>query len=347
MLEIKNLKVIFPTEKGILRAVDGLDFTLKRGQIIGLVGESGSGKSISLLSILGLVPYPGKIQQGEIIFEGENLLKKNPAEMRDIRGKTISMVFQDPMSTLNPVFPIGEQIRESLRIHGIFRSEAKGLLSLIYGNRRKKKEYEKVLQLMKEVGISRPERRYHYYPHQFSGGMQQRALIAIALSCNPKLLLADEPTTALDVTIQAQILDLLRQINKDHGTAIIFVTHDLGVAAEFCHEIAVMYAGKLVERGPVDEIIENPKHPYTRGLLKSIPRITRKKEKLYAIPGSVPDLADIPSAGCAFYPRCEEAVPLCREAVIHLKEVKKGEFVRCIRYGGDSYNQDFLKEGAV
>ncbi|KKC29158.1 ABC transporter ATP-binding protein [Caldanaerobacter subterraneus] len=332
MLEIRNLKVVFETDRGVVKAVNGIDLTLERGKILGLVGESGSGKSMTLLSILRLVPYPGKIVEGEILFEGEDLLKKSASQMREIRGKDIAMIFQDPMTTLNPVFPVGEQIRESLRVHNIIKPEKEGILGFLRERDRRKKEHEKAVELMEKVGISYPEKRYFSYPHQFSGGMQQRAIIAIALSCNPKLLLADEPTTALDVTIQAQILDLLRQINEVNGTSIIFVTHDLAVAAEFCDEIAVMYAGQIVEKGAVDKVIGEPKHPYTKGLLKSIPKITRKKEKLYAIPGNVPDLASLSPKGCPFYERCEEAVEECKEVELPLIEVSDGEFVRCIKY---------------
>jgi len=332
MLEIKNLQVTFQTDRGIVKAVNGIDLALEKGKILGLVGESGSGKSMTLLSILRLVPYPGKIAEGEILFDKEDILKKSPQEMRDIRGRDIAMIFQDPMTTLNPVFPVGEQIRESLRVHNIINPERNGFFGFRKDKERKKKEHEKVIELMEKVGISYPKRRYFSYPHQFSGGMQQRAIIAIALSCNPKILLADEPTTALDVTIQAQILDLLRQINEKNGTSIIFVTHDLAIAAEFCDEIAVMYAGQIVEKGPVDKVIEEPKHPYTKGLLKSIPKITQKKEKLYAIPGNVPDLASLPEYGCPFYERCEEAMEECKEVTIPLIEVSNGEFVRCIKY---------------
>lgn len=331
MLQVRNLKTTFPTERGIVRAVDGVDFSLKNGEIVGLVGESGCGKSMTLLSILRLVPPPGKVVGGEIVFEGNNLVKASPSEMRKIRGKKISMIFQDPMTTLNPVFKIGEQIRESMRIHGLFKEDG-SFFDNLFKTKQKTREYKRVIELMEEVGIPAPDFRYHDYPHQFSGGMQQRALIAIALACEPKLLLADEPTTALDVTIQAQILDLLKRINATHNTSIILVTHDLAVAAEFCHEIAVMYAGKIVERGPVDEVMESPKHPYTKGLLESIPKIARVKKKIKAIPGNVPDLADLGDTGCAFYDRCDVAIPKCKETNIPMIEVKTGEFVRCLLY---------------
>ncbi|MDD4568898.1 MAG: ABC transporter ATP-binding protein [Tepidanaerobacteraceae bacterium] len=331
MLNVKNLKTIFPTDRGIVKAVDGVDFSLKHGEIVGLVGESGSGKSMTMLSILRLVPPPGRVDNGEIIFEGKNLGDASPREMMRIRGKEIAMIFQDPMTTLNPVFKIGEQIRESMRIHGLFK-ENEVFFRDLFKKKQKAKEYNRAIELMKEVGIPAPHLRYNDYPHQFSGGMQQRALIAIALACEPKLLLADEPTTALDVTIQAQILELLKKVNKIHRTSIILVTHDLAVAAEFCHEIAVMYAGKIVERGPVDKVIENPKHPYTKGLLASIPKITKVKKKIKAIPGNVPDLAGLDKTGCAFFDRCDEVVPRCKEVEIPMEEVRPGEFVRCIHY---------------
>ncbi len=301
-----------------MKAVDSISLELKEGEVLGLVGESGCGKSVTLLSILGLVPYPGKITGGEVWFEGENLLEKSSNEMRYFRGNKISMIFQDPMTTLNPVFRVGEQIRESLSVHN-------------YKKISKKIEKEKVLKLIKDVGLPSPEQIYQQYPHQLSGGMQQRILIAIALSCNPKVILADEPTTALDVTVQAQILDLLRKINKDVGTGIIFVTHDLGVVAEFCQKVAVMYAGKIVETGSVEQIIFKPKHPYTKGLLKSIPKIGDKKNKIQSIPGDVPDLADLPP-GCSFYPRCNKSVHKCQKDEIPLQVIEKGRQVRCLLY---------------
>lgn len=318
MLKINNLCTNFITHRGVVKAVDGVSLDVKEGEVLGLVGESGCGKSVTLLSIIGLVPYPGKTTDGEVWFKGENLLEKSSNEMRHYRGNKISMVFQDPMTTLNPVFHVGEQIRESLKAHKQEKIS-------------KRNEKEKVLQLIKDVELPSPEQIYCQYPHQLSGGMQQRILIAIALSCKPNLILADEPTTALDVTIQAQILDLLRKINKDIGTGIIFVTHDLGVVAEFCQKVAVMYAGKIVETGLVDQIIYEPKHPYTEGLLKSIPKIGNKKNKIHSIPGDVPDLATLPE-GCAFYPRCNQRMPECQKNEIPLQEIKKGRQVRCLLY---------------
>ena len=333
MLEIRDLKVLFPTGRGLVRAVDGIDLSVGPREIVGIVGESGSGKSVTLLSILRLIGRPGRIANGEIRFQGQSLLAKSPAAMREIRGRDIAMVFQDPMTTLNPVFRVGEQVRESLRVHGMISGNVRWPLTLFGDDRnRLRAERERVLALMREVGIPSPEMRYFDYPHQFSGGMQQRIMIAIALACEPKLLLADEPTTALDVTIQAQILDLLARINQEHGTGIILVTHNLGVAAEFTRRLAVMYAGSIVEDGPTDQIIANPRHPYTQGLLRSIPRISPQREKLAPIPGTVPDLIHMPE-GCAFQPRCSQANPACQEAEsLAFTNVAPGHRVRCRLY---------------
>lgn len=329
-LEIKDLTTLFKTRNGTVRAVDDLSLQVGKGEILCLVGESGCGKSVTLLSILRLVPYPGEIAGGSILF-GDDLLKKSPADMRKIRGMRISMVFQDPMTTLNPVFRVGEQIRESLAIHGVIQPTSKrSLVSHLFDSYRRKDEYRRVIELMKQVGISTPESRYFEYPHQFSGGMQQRALIAIALSCHPSLILADEPTTALDVTIQAQILELLKRINKERNTSMILVTHNLGVASEFCHRIAVMYAGRIVEFGNVDAIVQKPLHPYTKGLLNSIPRITNRSKRIEPIPGNVPDLIDLPH-GCAFMPRCTWSENRCHEPT-ELREMGGGHFVRCLLY---------------
>jgi oligopeptide/dipeptide ABC transporter ATP-binding protein len=330
-LEIRHLTTEFKTGKGTIRAVNDLSLTVSTGELLGLVGESGCGKSVTLLSILRLVPHPGKITEGRILFEGEDLLEKKTSEIRQIRGMKISMVFQDPMTTLNPVFKVGEQIRESLTIHGLIRPRSnQGFLRSFFGRCRRKDEHRRVIELMEQVGISTPETRYFEYPHQFSGGMQQRALIAIALSCNPSLILADEPTTALDVTIQAQIIDLLKKINRERKTSMILVTHNLGVANEFCHRIAVMYAGRIVEIGRVESIIGEPLHPYTKGLLNSIPRITRERQPLEPIPGNVPDLIDLPG-GCAFKPRCRWSTDRC-DGDVELKETGRERFVRCVLY---------------
>ncbi len=330
LLELRNLTTVFPLKRGVVRAVTGVDLSLGRGEILGLVGESGCGKSVTMLSILRLVPYPGQTVAGEIIFEGRDLLKLPPGEMRKVRGREIAMVFQDPMSTLNPVFPIGEQIGESLRIHGLLDG-AGPRLPWPFNRPHRRAERERVLKVLSEVGIPAPSEASKRYPHEYSGGMQQRALIAIALSCEPKVLLADEPTTALDVTVQAQIMDLLGRINREHGASIILVTHDLGLAAEFCQNIAVMYAGRIVEKGLTDKVTEDPKHPYTQGLLACIPRLAGERRKLTPIPGSVPDLINLPP-GCAFHPRCAFARDDCLGEDIPLVEVEPGRLARCILY---------------
>ncbi len=328
LLQVRNMSTVYPTGRGHVRAVNAINLVLEEGKILGIVGESGSGKSTILLSILGLIRSPGEVSEGEILFKGRDLRDMKNNELRAIRGKEIGMIFQDPLSTLNPVFPVGEQIRETLRLHHIMEGSRK---PWPFNGESSRKERERVLQVMSEVGIPSPDKRYAAYPHQFSGGMMQRALIAIALSCNPGLLLADEPTTALDVTIQAQILDLMRRINQDHGTAIVLVTHDLGVAAEFCDKIAVMYAGRIVERGSVDQVIGNPQHPYTQGLLACRPRITIPKEPIAPIPGNVPDLANLPD-GCSFAPRCPIAKDICLEGPIPQIEVEAGHLSRCLAH---------------
>jgi oligopeptide/dipeptide ABC transporter ATP-binding protein len=339
LLQLKNLTTVFPTKRGLVTAVNQVNLRLTPGEILGIVGESGCGKSTILLSILRLIARPGHIASGEILFQGEDLRHLPQRTMRDIRGKKISMIFQDPLSTLNPVFPVGEQIREAMRIHGIM-SGGKRNWPWPFDGAQRATEKKRVLDVMAEVGIPAPEARYRAYPHQFSGGMQQRALIAISLVCEPALLLADEPTTALDVTIQAQIMDLMLQINQDHGTSIILVTHNLGLASEFCHTIAVMYAGRIVERGPVDQVVEDPKHPYTQGLLACLPRITDEPQKIDPIPGNVPDLADIPP-GCAFAPRCPIVQDPCWQIDLRLRAITPGHYARCILYeAGERYTPE-------
>ncbi|NLV92339.1 MAG: ABC transporter ATP-binding protein [Firmicutes bacterium] len=317
LLEVRNLKTYFYTEDGVVPAVDGVDFSLDKGTTLGIVGESGSGKSVTSLSVMGLIPNPpGKIEAGEIIFEGEDLLKKSEAEMRKIRGNDISMIFQEPMTSLNPVFTIGDQIIEAIVLHqGLSKSAAR----------------EQAIEMLRLVGIPSPEQRVDEYPHQLSGGMRQRVMIAMALSCNPKLLIADEPTTALDVTIQAQILDLMRKLKDELGTSIMLITHDLGVVAELCDEVAVMYAGKIVERGDVNTIFSNPTHPYTLGLLGSIPKLNEERERLQAIPGVVPNPAFMPE-GCRFHPRCKYATEECKLAMPELVDVGGDHQVACVRY---------------
>lgn len=334
LLELRNLTTVYPTRRGLVRAVDSINLTVNEGEILGLVGESGCGKSTVLLSILRLIRRPGRIARGEIQFRGQNLRDLSQRAMQSVRGKEIAMIFQDPLSTLNPAFPVGEQISEALHLHHIVDGSR---LPWPFDFARRGREKVRALEVMDEVGIPSPMDRYAAYPHQFSGGMQQRALIAIALVCGPALLLADEPTTALDVTIQAQILDLMRRINQERGTAIILVTHDLALAAEFCDSIAVMYAGRIVERGAVDQVVENPQHPYTRGLLGCRPRISARGQRVQPIPGNVPDLVDLP-AGCAFAPRCSHHRSICEAGPIPMIETETVHVNRCLMHVG--YQRD-------
>ena len=320
LLKVINLKTYFFTDEGVVKAVDDVDLEIYKGETLGIVGESGCGKSVTALSILRLIPSPpGKIVGGQILFRGQELLKLSNSEMRKIRGNEISMIFQEPMTSLNPVFTIGNQIAEAIQLH-------QGLS--------KKASLEKAVDMLKLVGIPSPERRVKEYPHQLSGGMRQRAMIAMALSCNPSLLIADEPTTALDVTIQAQILDLMTNLKKDFDMAVMLITHDLGIIAETAARVVVMYAGKVVEEADVYSIFEDPKHPYTQGLLRSIPRPDlgmTKEARLQEIPGIVPSLAELPQ-GCAFNPRCPKVMDICRKETPELKEVKPGHKVRCWLY---------------
>lgn len=326
ILEIEDLTVEFPTRRGAIRAVNHVNLTLDRGERLGLVGESGSGKSMTLLTILRLTPHPGRITSGVIRYLDKDLLSLNLTQMRRLRGKELAMIFQDPMTTLNPVFRVGDQIRESLRVHNIY-----GGGSSIFGRRKQNQaERVRVMELMAEVGIPSPEERYEAYPHEFSGGMQQRAMIAIALACNPRVLLADEPSTALDVTVQAQIIALMERISDTRGTATILVTHDLSLAAEFCGRIAVMYAGTIVEQGPVTAVINAPGHPYTIGLLNSLPRLRHGKRPLTPIPGEV-DLAELPP-GCPFSPRCINAMEQCHAHLPDQVLLSPGHAVRCFLF---------------
>ena len=314
LLEVRDLKTHFYTEDGVVPAVDGVSFSLNRGETIGIVGESGSGKSVTSLSVMRLVPYPaGKITGGEIIFEGENLLDKTDEEMRRIRGNEISMIFQEPMTSLNPVFTVGDQIMEAIILHQ---------------NVGQRQARDKAIEMLQLVGIPSPERRIDDYPHQMSGGMRQRVMIAMALSCNPKLLIADEPTTALDVTIQAQILDLMMDIKREFGTSIMLITHDLGVIAETVDKVVVMYAGKIVESSDVISIFKKPTHPYTEGLIGSIPKVNEDCERLSTIEGAVPNPFDMP-AGCRFHPRCGYAKNICREQEPHLIDLDCDHQVSC------------------
>ena len=297
ILEVKHLETSFFTHAGEVKAVRDVSFSVNKGEILGIVGESGSGKSVSLMSVMRLIEHPGKVKNGEIYFKGEDILHKSEKDMLQIRGKEIAMVFQDPMSSLNPVYRIGNQIIESIRYHEkVSKEEAK----------------KRAVELLKMVGIPSPETRLNNYPHEFSGGMRQRVMIAMALACHPGLLIADEPTTALDVTIQSQILQLMKKIQKQEGTTIILVTHDLGVVAELCDRVVVLYGGKIMEEGTVEEIFYSPKHPYTKGLLKSIPSVKNSKERLIPIAGSPPDLLN-PPKGCPFCYRCNKAMQLCVE----------------------------------
>ena len=314
LLEVRNLQTRFELFRGTVKAVDGVDFTLREGEILGLVGESGGGKSVTGFSLLGLIDPPGRIAAGEVIFRGENLLEKSEEEMRRIRGKEISMIFQDPMTSLNPLQTIGRQIDEMLALH----------TPLSQADRRKRS-----LELLREVGIPNPEDRLENYPHQFSGGMRQRVVIAIALAANPKLIIADEPTTALDVTVQAQILALMENLVKRFGSALILITHDLAVVSEMTHRVAVMYCGRVVEEGPTRELVHNPFHPYTKGLLESIPRLSgERSRRLPQIPGMVPNLFDLPP-GCSFAPRCGYATELCRKEAPRMRTVAPGRMVSC------------------
>ena len=320
LLEVKGLRTSFHTSDGIVRAVDGIDFRVNRGEIMGLVGESGCGKSVTSLSILRLVAKPGRIEAGEVIFDGRNLLDLDGSEMRQIRGDRISMIFQQPQSSLNPVWDVGSQIAEVLEIHR---------------NMRRKAARDRALELLRMVGIPDPQRRLTSYPHEMSGGMAQRVMIAMALACEPELLIADEPTTALDVTIQAQILDLIRGLREQTGTAVILITHDLGVVAEMCDRVAVMYAGEIVEQADTVTLFKDPRHPYTRGLINSIPVVGDTRPDLMVIPGNVPNLIDLP-AGCRFAPRCltriAENVTDAVDFHPDLGTVGVGHDVRCFLY---------------
>lgn len=317
ILEVKNLKTYFYTEEGVVPAVDGLDFSLKDGETLAIVGESGCGKSVTSLSVLGLIKNPpGRIIDGEILYRGEDLCKVKEKRMRQIRGNDISMIFQEPMTSLNPVFTIGHQIMESLIYHQ---------------NYNKAQARERAIEMLRLVGIPDPEKNVDYYPHQISGGMRQRVMIAMALACNPKILIADEPTTALDVTIQAQILRLLADLRDKTGTAIILITHDLGIVAQTAENVMVMYGGQAVEYSDVKSIYKDPLHPYTVGLLKSIPKLHEEQEKLYNIRGSIPSPHEFPK-GCRFSPRCEDCMDICREHMPELATLADGRKVRCWKH---------------
>ena len=314
LVDVQDLHVSFRTEDGVVRAVDGVSFTLGEGEILGIVGESGSGKSVTAMSIMRLIRDPNAIFTGQVLYRGRDLFLLSAAQMRDVRGSEMAMVFQDPMTSLNPVYRVGWQIAEQIRAHErVSRSTA----------------LRRAVELLGSVGIPRPELRVHDFPHQFSGGMRQRVMIAMALSCSPSVLIADEPTTALDVTIQAQILDLILRLRDDIGSAVVIITHDMGVIADVADRVLVVYAGKVVEDGPKLEVFENPQHPYTWGLLGSIPRLDRPKPKrLTTIPGLPPSLIGLPP-GCAFRPRCPHAFEACHEPVELQERVRNGHRDRC------------------
>lgn len=324
ILEVKGLKTYFFTDNGTIKAVDDLSFALKEGSTLGIVGESGSGKSVTSLSIMGLFRgTTGRIVEGEILFDGKDLTKLSEEERRKIRGKDISMIFQEPMTSLNPLLKIGEQVAEAIRLHqGVSRAEAR----------------EQTIRILKETGLPRVESMVNEYPFQLLGGQRQRVMIAMALSCHPKILIADEPTTALDVTIQAQILDLIMRLKEKIGMSIIFITHSLGVVAEICDEVIVMYCSRAMETGSTVDIFKNPKHPYTKGLMASIPKLGEHLDMLYTIPGNVPNPRHMP-AGCKFQPRCQEAIPICSEQEPPFFDYGNGHTSRCWlcsrKYGGE------------
>ena len=343
LLEVKGLKTYFDTDEGTVKAVDGVSFHIDKGETLAVVGESGSGKSVTSLSIMRLIPTPpGRFAGGEINFEGQNILQLNERGMRQIRGNDISMIFQEPMTSLNPVYTVGDQIAEAIVLHqGKTKSQAMRLAA----------------DMLDLVGIPEPGKRVKNYPHQMSGGMRQRVMIAMALSCSPKLLIADEPTTALDVTIQAQILDLMRKLQKEIGMSILFITHDLGVVAEIADRVVVMYSGRAVEEAEVETIYAKPRHPYTMGLLNSIPRVDKAaehQERLEAIPGNVPNPLYLPD-GCAFNPRCAYTKDICTEKVPDLADSGGGHMVRCARWqsvaderaGDSSLNQNALNQNDI
>ncbi len=316
ILEIKGLQSYFFTEKGVAKAVDGVDITIPKGKIIGLVGESGCGKSMTARSIMGLLKYPGRIAGGSILYDGMDLTKLSERQLREICGNDISMIFQEPMTSLNPVLKVGRQVRETLLVHnkGINKQEAKA----------------RVIEMFEKVGIPEAAKRYDSYPHELSGGLRQRVMIAMAMICRPHLLIADEPTTALDVTIEAQILRLMKQLRDEMGTSVLIITHNLGVVAEICDYVYVMYAGKIVEQAPTCELFDHASHPYTKGLMASIPRIGQNPERLHTIPGVVPNLLHLPE-GCAFCARCECHEERCQKEHPHLEQVGDAHWVSCLR----------------
>jgi oligopeptide/dipeptide ABC transporter ATP-binding protein len=333
ILEVKGLKTYFFTEMGVVKAVDGVDFTVRKGEVLGLVGESGCGKSVSSFSIMRLITPPGKIVEGQVLFHGEDMLKFTEKAMTDIRGNRISMIFQQPQSSLNPVFRIGDQIAEVLQIHHL---AAKG------------KDWERAVELLRQVGIPDAESKAYAYPHQMSGGQAQRVMIAMALALKPELLIADEPTTALDVTIQAQILDLIRGLRRELDMAVILITHDLGVIAEMADRVAVMYAGRIVEQAEVQELFARPLHPYTQGLIESIPVLGKVKDRLEVIPGNVPNLIDLPQ-GCKFASRCQKreefGLSICMQQEPELISIRDEHPARCWLYLSNEIHRAPIRVG--
>ncbi|NBK20576.1 MAG: ABC transporter ATP-binding protein [Spirochaetia bacterium] len=332
VLEVKGLQTYFKTDAGIVKAVDGVSFVVHEGETLGIVGESGSGKSVTNLSIMRLIPSPpGKIVGGQVLFEGQDILKMSESEMRDIRGDKISMIFQDPMTSLNPFLKISTQMIETIRLHNPQMG--------------KKEALERSIEMLKLVGIPSPAKRINSYPHQFSGGMRQRVMIAQALSCDAQVLLADEPTTALDVTIQAQILELIAKINSEMGTAVILVTHDLGVVAGMCDKVCVMYAGRIVETALTDDLYAKPAHPYTEGLIKSVPRMdtANKDKRLFSIEGQPPNVIDLPPC-CPFHPRCDKAMEVCERAYPPPKDLGNHHEVACWLYLDEKTKKKALQD---
>ncbi len=321
ILQVKNLRTYFHVDEGVVKAVDGLSFDLHRGETLGIVGESGSGKSVTNLSIINMIPSPpGKIAGGEVLFMGKDMLKMSTNDIRKIRGNKISMIFQDPMTSLNPFLRISTQMIETITLHqGLDEKAAKA----------------KAIEMLKLAGIPSPEKRIDQYPHQFSGGMRQRVMIAMSLSCDPEILIADEPTSALDVTIQAQILDLMRELTSRLGTAVILITHSLGVVAGMCDNLCVMYAGRIAERGATDKIFADPKHPYTQGLIKSVPRLDKASgDRLFSIRGQPPNVIDLPDC-CPFYPRCDRTMDICKRKYPTTTDLGSGRFVNCWLYNSE------------
>ena len=319
VLEIRDLRSHFFTAKGQVPAVDGVSIQVPAGKIIGIVGESGCGKSMTFMSVMGLLRYPGKVVGGTIFLDGRDITHLKPKELSRVRGNEISMIFQEPMTSLNPVYPVGKQVREAILLHQkVSKKEAR----------------ERVLDIFRAVGISEPEKRYYSYPHQLSGGLRQRVMIGMAMVCRPKVMIADEPTTALDVTIEAQILRLMKKLCQEQGTSIILITHNMGVVAEVCDYVYVMYAGKVMEQAETFELFERTSHPYTQGLLRSIPRLDEKAERLYTIDGVVPNLLHLPK-GCSFSTRCSQAEDRCFAEKPRLYETSEGHGVRCFLYEGE------------